>query len=343
MKRRYRVSMVLAAAALAVLMAGAALAASMGLIEGVNQRGLITVLPGAEKLIESDLGGLSTELFDMAVEAAVWDGRSAFVQVRFTPKNPEEYVLMAAEYPDPDEEEYIFSEEGVDIDGSKGELIGRADGRKIIRYNVRMNTNTVLNFWDVENNEDGSVTVWLEGDAGYEKQSDSTCLTVNCWWGVHGEFSRDDAPANWDWENKPWLPESETIKLELTNSAQKATVRLEAAGESENGLLELVEGSIIFTPLKGYYEIKYNYAADEGEGQMLWAVFVDAEGNRLGTIDESGTTDYSRETVALYREQEGAMQSFDPIPRTLYLAVADWGADGTEMLDRIEVKLIPEE
>ena len=49
MKKRYKISTVLIAAALIVLMTGAALAAGMGLIEGINRRGLITVPDSANQ------------------------------------------------------------------------------------------------------------------------------------------------------------------------------------------------------------------------------------------------------------------------------------------------------
>ncbi len=345
MKKRYKISTVLIAAALIVLMTGAALAAGIGLIEGINRRGLITVPDSAKELIESDLGGLSTELFDMNVESAVTDGRSVFVQVRLIPKNPEEYVLMRDEYRDPDEDSgaYIIDQDALDIDGTKGRLIGRVDGRKIIKYNVRMKLPwKSLEGWDIRNNEDGSVTLWFQGGDEEEiKQRHLDRLTIECWWGVHGEYSEEDVPAGWDWFMKNWLPHTETMTASLTNMAEKTGVRLEAAGESENGILQLIGGRIEFSPLMGYYDLQYNHDLDE-EKFLLWVRFADGQGNQIPDMEGRGSENYSRETKLLSYTQTGLMQTFEKIPDTLYLELIDWAEPGT-VIDRIEVKLVPEE
>ena len=342
MKRRYKLSTVLIAAALIVLMAGAALAAGMGLIEGINRREMIIVPDSAQELVESDLGSLETDLFDAVIEAVIWDGRSAFAQIRLQPKNPEEYALLAAEKVPEDryseECEYIFSEEGTDLGGAKGELIGRRDGKKVIRFHVQAWAGlAMLTEWDRKYNEDGSVTLWMEGDAGFEgeKAQEMAQLTVECSWGVHGEFDRDDAPDTWNWERMPWLPESGKTTAEIRNNAEKTIVTLDAAGESENGKLSLVKGEIIFTPIKGYFSLAYQY---EGHSEDMWLMigFCDAEGNRIGTLDR-------REHFAeKWTEAEGAMQTFEQIPETIYLEVFDLDQDKA-VVDRIEVKLIPKE
>ena len=336
-KRRSRMSVVLIAAALAVLMTGAALAAGMGLIDGINRRGSITVPESARELVQSDLGSLSTEYFDAVMEAAVWDGRSAFAQVRLIPKNPEEYALLAASGRSDSRRsgEYIFSEEGIDLDGAHGELIGRKDGKKVVRFYVEMRAGmTLLHEWDAEYNEDGSVTLWMEGDAKYEgKQAAETVqLTMECSWGVHGEFDRDDAPATWNWERLPWLPERESAAVEIRSSEEKTTVMLEQAGESENGRLSLIQGSIEFSPIKGYYSLAYAY---EGATEDMWLLigFSDAGGNSIRTLN-------GREHDAeSWTEATGAMQSFDSIPESMYLDVFDLMQD-KKLIDRVEVKLV---
>lgn len=345
MKKRYKISTVLIAAALVVMMTGAALAAGMGLIEGINRREMIVVPDSAQELVQSELGALSTDLFDMNVEAAMTDGRSVFVQVRLIPKEPEEYVLMQDEYRDPDEESgaYIFAENERDIDGTLGRLIGRADGRKIIKYNVRMKLPwNQLDGWDIRNNEDGSVTLWFRGSSDEEiKQHHLDRLTIECWWGVHGEYSEEDVPEGWDWFLKNWLPETETMTASLTNMAEKTGVRLEASGESENGILRFIGGSIRFSPLMGYYDLQYDHELDEDE-RLLWMQFVDAQGNPIPDLDGRGSDEYSRETNSLSYTQTGLMQTFEEIPEKLYLELID-RAEGETVIDRLEVKLIPEE
>jgi len=340
MKKRYKITTILIAAALIALMTGAALAAGMGLIDGINLRGLITVPDSARELVESDLGGLTTELFDLKIEEAIMDGRSAFVQVRLIPKNPEEYALLTAGGRSDAREngEYIFSEEGVDLDGAYGELIGRKDGKKVVRFYVEMRAGmALLHEWDAEYNEDGSVTLWMEGDARYEgKQAQEMVhLTVDCSWGIHGEFDRDDAPVTWNWERLPWLPEKESTSTELHSSAEKKVMLLEQPAESKNGKLRLIGGSIEFSPIKGYYSLKYAY---DGMTKDMWLLlgFSDAEGNAIRTLDGREHDEES------YTEATGAMQTFDPIPERIYLDVFDLMQD-KKLLDRVEVKLVEAE
>ena len=345
MKRRYKISTVLIAAALVIMMTGAALAAGMGLIEGINRREMIIVPDSAQELVQSELGSLSTDLFDMNVEAAMTDGRSVFVQVRLIPKEPEEYVLMRDEYRDPDEDSgaYIFAENERDIDGTLGRLIGRVDGRKIIKYNVRMKLPwMMLEGWDIRNNEDGSVTLWFRGSSDEEiKQHHLDRLTIECWWGVHGEYSEEDVPEGWDWFLKNWLPETETMTASLTNMAEKTGVRLEASGESENGILQFIGGGIRFSPLMGYYDLQFDYELDE-EDLLIWVKFADAQGNPIPDLDGYGSEEYSRETNSLSYTQTGLIQTFEEIPEKLYLELISWAEEG-KVIDRMEVKLIPEE
>lgn len=344
MKRRYKASTILIAAALTLLMTGAALAAGLGLIGEINRRGSIQLLPGAEQLVESNLGSLSTEYIDLTVESAVWDGRSAFVQVRLAPKNPEEYALLPAEYVYEEwKSEFIFSEEGWDFTGVKGEFLGHRDGKKVVRYAVTMSTPDMsLGYWDVRRNEDGSVTLWMDGSADSERRRDTNNLTISLGWGVHGEFTRDDAPFSWNWEMKPWLPENESVSVTMNNAAQKTKVTLEEAGESEQGIIRFLGGEATFTPLKGYCRLSYLITDEAFKGRLLSERFMDAEGNALKSTYSLSRLDYDR-TLDLWKyDWEGDMQSFDPIPESLYFYLADI-ENGEQVIDRVKVRLVPAE
>ncbi len=344
MKRRYKASVLLIAAALIVLMAGAAAAVGFGLVEGVNRRGLITLLPDAENMVESNLGMMETELVDVRVEAAVYDGRSAFVQLRLTPKNPAEYALLAMEGSDPGVErgEYIFTD-GWEIDGSYRRLVGRLDGKKVIRYDVNAFLSTIrLYFWRIEENEDGSMSVWLEGETKDESTRETARLNIRFRWGVHGEFGPEDAPDYWDYLQKAYLPDEAEMWAEVSKSGDRTKIRLEAAGESENGMLKFIGGSIEFTPLRGYLDIMYDYEGVDEDESLIVTEFLDAEGGRISSSVSGGTLIYDRRTELWYRTGEGAMQSFDPPPERLYLAIYDWATDREVFLDKIELKVIAE-
>ena len=338
--RRYRISTALIAAALVVMMTGAALAAGIGLFERVNAHEEAKLPDSAKELVQSDLGSISTELFDLAVEEAMTDGQQFFVQVRLTPKNPEEYTLMWDEHPDPDADSdaYLYGSE----EQNGGGLIGRADGKKIVMYNVYITAPQVL-FEPMggEVHEDGSATLVYEGYADEEYTSRSLRrLSISCSWGVYGEFSKEDALDWWDWEEKHWLPEQAEAAVSVENIAERETFRMEAAGESENGILQFMSGEIEFSPLRGYYTVRYD--CEDMQSGWTWIWFADADGQRIESRDGHSIREYDSKQEFAYHEQSGAVQTFDPLPETLILELTD-AENAWAVVDRIEVKLIPEE
>ena len=338
MKKGYRLSTVLIAAAVVIMMTGAALAAGMGLFERVNEYEKAPLPDSAKELVQSDLGGLTTELFDLTVEEAMTDRQQFFVQVRLTPKNPEEYALMWEEHGDPEADSGVYLYGGEEQNG--GELIGRADGKKIVLYNVYI-TMPWVHFSPMggEVHDDGSVTLVYEGYSDEEfSERQLRRLNISCSWGVHGEFSEEDAPEWWDWEKKNWLPEQAETAVAMENNAERRTFRMEAVGESEKGILQFMGGEIEFSPLRGYYTIRYD--CEGVRSNWLW--FADADGQPIESRDGYGDWQYDTKQGTVFHEQRGAIQTFDPLPEMLILELTDVENNRT-VIDRLEVKLIPEE
>ena len=94
---RRRVNWLLAAAVIVALTTGAAVAAGMGIVELINERGG-GLLPQAQELAETDVGAVENEYLTMRIEEALYDGQTVLVQMLITPKNPEKYVLYNVEY-----------------------------------------------------------------------------------------------------------------------------------------------------------------------------------------------------------------------------------------------------
>ena len=96
MKKRYKISTVLIAAVLAVMMiVGAGVAAgNLGVFDILNTADPIVPLEGAENMVETNLGSVENEFVKLSVEEAVYDGQGAIVQLRLSPKDTEKYALL---------------------------------------------------------------------------------------------------------------------------------------------------------------------------------------------------------------------------------------------------------
>lgn len=99
MKRKHKSSLMLVAAALVVaLLAGAGIAASeLGVFRPLTDSAApILPLEGAEELVGTNLGSVENDLATMTVEQAVFDGQGALVQLRIAPKDASKYVMFNA-------------------------------------------------------------------------------------------------------------------------------------------------------------------------------------------------------------------------------------------------------
>ena len=329
MKRRYRMSAVLIAAVIVLLTAGAAVAAGMGMLGKVNGVNEMQTLPGAEAMVRKNLGRFDLPAYDVIVEEAVHDGQTLFVQMRLIPDSAD-HAPFNVEYPEPDKDKGIilYEESGT----AEWNVTGRADGKQVLFYDLRPGgaSGYEIQYLDVENNADGSVSIWFEGYADEEITKEEVRLNFGCRWGLLGDFDPETMRGRTT-EKAVWLPENEEIRFEVGKGTVRTQARLEAAGESEKGEMTFYSGSMEITPLRGYFTIRY-YCMPDRE-----IVFFDAEGRLI----ESRRTGYRAdiENDVPYREITGEMQALDPLPETIYAAILD--GDG-EVLDRIECRVIEE-
>ncbi|MBQ2957771.1 MAG: hypothetical protein IJE08_15085 [Clostridia bacterium] len=342
-KRRYRYSLALAAAVLAVVMTGAAIAAGMGLIDRINESGGYKMGQEAEELIARDLGGMENELFSVVIEEAIYDGQSAVMQILLAPKEPEKYALYHADYTMPEElyENFIFdAQEGQD---SRMPVACR-DGRKALLYDVGVNQVRGDEMaWDnrpdylaaPQYREDGSVRLLIGGTADIPIRKDSIYFAVTCRWGVAGEYEY----TGYQSEGAPYLPHFEDVRVEIENTDGRAKFILEPAGETSNGRMEFVAGTIEYTAIGGYYDVEYVYSGEdawlnefgwESEGEELFANLVNIHGED-GVFEESGGTVRVR----------GMIERTEEIPGTLTLILLRRGEE--QEFGRIGLNVIPAE
>jgi len=129
--------------------------------------------------------------------------------------------------------------------------------------------------------------------------------------------------------------EMESIDIVLPRSGESRKVKVLPVGDGRGERFEILSGEIIFTKVRGYFELKYKYQqAASGEDMGIDFRILDADGNRIATGGGSGW------------EEDGIygwswdMQSFEEIPETIFLEAKVIGEDKT--LGRVECKLIEE-
>ena len=108
MKKKNYAAILLAAALIVALLAGAGIAASrLGVFHMLDSADPIVPLEGAQELVGTNLGSVENELVKLTVEEAVFDGQGALVQCRLSPRDMEHYAMFNSFMQDAPEEEYI--------------------------------------------------------------------------------------------------------------------------------------------------------------------------------------------------------------------------------------------
>ena len=128
-KRKNYTAILLAAALIVALLAGAGIAASqLGVFHMLDSADPIVPLEGAQELVGTNLGSVENEMVKLTVEEAVFDGQGALVQLRIAPKD-DQYVLFDSMLQDAPEE--LFETERVPLELAAGEQEFEMDGRSI--------------------------------------------------------------------------------------------------------------------------------------------------------------------------------------------------------------------
>lgn len=171
MKKRVKFHTVLIAAVVFVLLAGTAFALGRSNLMEYFSRGNLKPLDGAEKLIQTDFGeAVRQDDVIFQVEEAIFDGKTAVVQMLISPADPENVFLLHQGIQDTPEDVYEVSYNEDEYGGEYRTVTGRKDGKKIIAYSIALkmaNENEQYVFksssLDGEELSDGSVRVWMEG------------------------------------------------------------------------------------------------------------------------------------------------------------------------------------
>ena len=322
MKRRYKVSTMLLAAALVTLaLAGAALAArELKLFSAPH--GALVSSDGTEDRVVTGLGSAENELVRVTVEEALYDGKTIAALISIVPQNPEGDAMLG--YAD----SWTDSNDVYDLDileadgvGTQYRLLGRKDGKRIITFgsNLLVNGDVVEEMAaDVLGDGKGGEQIWLR--YGLEELGDNPVIhcELRALTGVFG----DDG-------NRQTL----SVSFDLSRVADERTFEIVPIGDGTGERFEILRGYITFAKAMTYMTLDYSYTQGPGEEMGIDFRLFDADENLIdadnGFFDELGGNDWR-----LIDE----LEAVENIPETIILEAKVIGEDRT--LGRVECQLV---
>jgi len=316
MKKRYKLGSVLLAAALAaVLLAGAGFAAGrLGLFDLFGKPEYpIVPLPGAEELVETELGSAENELAECSVLEAVYDGKSLLMQLRIAPKDSLHSALYNLGFYDSVETLYAH----------RGEQVEAAlNGKTPLFYAVSVQSGREeggSERWHSAPQEDGSLILWYSRSFAAE-QGDSVESCVN----VRTISGGSEAPM-------------EEIRFVLERSEAERFVRLEAVDAASDPDFTILNAGISFTKIRGYVSIDYLRDGREPSPGLLLQL-TDADGVAFVSGGNGITSLSVQEDGSLVNRWEAEIQSFAELPESVWTEA--WDIESNECVHRVECRIV---
>ena len=338
MKKRYKFSTVLIAAALMLaLLAGTAVAArELGLFDFLNTANPIVPLEGAEAMVRTHLGSTENELVKLEIEEAVYDGQGALIQLRYTPKDREKQALLHSAM-DWITDDYIYRHEEYEDGSGMYELVGRKDGRQVIHVGetisfVDKNGDEIeINTWDGWEEADGSIVIQGSGSAE-AGLSDEVVMTVSP--RSYIQIPEEEGKTI----EKGYVP-LEPVSVQMQLAEEMRHVQLVPVGETKLERFKFLSGSISLTKVRAYMDISYAYQFVEEEPMGVTIKLYDGEGNEIN-VGSGGCQIENQEDGWEITREYGEMQSYEELPETIFVEVKVIGEVRT--LGRIECRVVQE-
>ena len=331
MKRTHKVSVILIAAVLTILLAGTAFALGYSHLTEYLENRNIKPLDGTEELIQTDFDDNAgeTELVTFNIEEAIFDGRTAIIQLLVSPADPENTALLNLLYQDIPENIYNL-ETTQHSDGTANLRVAeRIDGKRIINYGIDLNsidsdTNIQFEITSLHGTEldDSSVRIWLEGVVTPDN-TDAVDLVIS--------LGCDYA----DLMNTAYTYRYEKhIRLE-NNAAESSTARLVPTDTANGDRFAIIDAYLTYNQVQGHITIDYAYLPDEqAEPMGIDFKVYDVDGNEIaigsGTDDLIDIRGDGTEVHCTVNE----IQAYAEFPETVYLEVKVIGED--RILGRLE-------
>ena len=336
MKKRYKFSTALVAAVLAALLAtGAAFAASqLGIFKFyTNRADPILPLNGAEEMAVTNLGSVENDLVTMTVEEALYDGQGALVQIRYTPKDPENYALLSDGLDIEKEGDHFISRTYYEDGSMLVQMSGRRDGRKdiVCGKNITITDEQGgeiwIGSWDGELQEDGSIVIWGSGLAEQPLSGNATLnvkpSTIVCGEWIEEQKSRETERV-----------EIDPLTVPMPTPEPERHVRYAPVDGGESERFKVLSAEVSYTKLCAYLDVEYSYEQAEDELMGITFRVYGADGEPITLGSGSGSLGGDTEHWSL------EMQSFDEIPESLWFEAKVIGEDVT--LGRVECRMVEE-
>ena len=332
MKKRYKLSTVLVAAVLLIIiLMGSGIAASrLGIFDFLKTADPIVPLEGAETMVRTHIGSTENDLVKLEIEEAVYDGQGALIQLRYTPKDTERYALLHSAM-DWVNEDYIYNHEIYEDGSGMYQLLGRRDGREILYIGESISLAAAdgaeieIDTWDGWEEDDGGVVVQGSGFAE-NAVSGQVMLTIS-----PRSFTETSE------ERQAYPLEELTAEMMLVEEIRHA--ELVPVGETKLERFEFLSGSVNFSRVRAYMDIHYAYQPVEEEPMGVTIKCYDGEGNEInlgsGGSEVEDTIDGWEITSECCE-----MQSYEELPETIFVEAKVIGEDRT--LGRVECKLTEE-
>lgn len=199
-------------------------------------------------------------------------------------------------------------------------ILGRKDGRKTMDWWIYLDTDDERlseNSSDAQEQEDGSVLFWAEGYADELLDQDRIGVRIRSAVEVDGTYH-----------------ELDEVFFELPKGEMERSYHLEPVGDGRLERFEMIDGSVVFTRVRGYLKLDYRYEQAANEPMGVTIKLYDGDGNE---INVGGGSCYDQNGV--YHESL-EMQSYAAAPERVYLEAKIIDSDKT--LGRIECRLVEE-
>lgn len=316
MKKRYKfTSLLLAAALAAVMLAGAGFAAErLGLFDLFGRSEYpIVPLPGAEELVETNLGSAENKLAEYSVQEAVYDGKSLLMQLWLAPKDSQKNALYDLEFYD--SVETLYEHRGNSIEAA-------LNGKAPLFYAVSVqsgNEEGGSESWQSAPQEDGSLILWYSRSySAPQGESIEVCVDVKT-------ISDSDEAA------------MEEIRFTLERSEAERVVKLEAAETAADPAFAIMDAGITFTKIRGYVEINYLLSSAEPSPDLVLQL-TDAEGVAFVSGGAGITGLYAQADGTRVHRWESEIQTLETLPESMWIEA--WDIESNTCVHRIECRVV---
>lgn len=290
-------------------------------------------LEGAEKLIETNVGYAENEYVRVAIEEAAYDGQGVMLVIRATPMKPDTHPLYSSVMDTENDSDWVYKFTAYEDGSGMSEFLGRSDGKEFVTFGVSVTVKDEngreiwLDAWDAKTEDDGSVILYADGFSD-EKLGETAVLTAK----VRSHVCAPDATRETE------LPTEEIIhtmpKVDVTRNYKIIPVSAEDVPH-----FDLIEGSVAFTPVRGYMKIRYAYQEQEDEPMGVTFKYYLPDGTEI-EVGSGEWMSLGEENGFELWEEVCDIQSFETLPETIIIRVKVIGE--AKYLADIECKVVEE-